>query len=94
MHLSSQATQEAEIRKTVVPVQSGQKSLLDPISTEKSWVWQHVIPAMTGSIKWEDCGPTSLSKKRDPISKITRAKSVRGVAQVIEQLPYKHEAPN
>jgi hypothetical protein len=31
-------------------------------------------------------------KKRDPISKITRAKRVRGMAQVIKCLPSKCEA--
>jgi hypothetical protein len=46
-------TWEAEIWRTVVPGQPGQKSLQDPILTEKSWAWSHapVIPVM------EDGGP-------------------------------------
>jgi hypothetical protein len=35
---------------------------------------------------------TSLGKKRDPISKITRAKRAGGVAQVVEPLPSKCKA--
>jgi hypothetical protein len=47
MHLSSQATQEAEIRKTTVPGQPAQKNV-----HEKSWMWWYtpVIPATVGSI--------------------------------------------
>jgi hypothetical protein len=39
--------------ETAVLGQPGQKSLRDPISTEKMWAWWHtlVVPAMTGSIK-------------------------------------------
>jgi hypothetical protein len=32
------------------------------------------------------------AKKQDPVSKTTRAKKARGVAQVIKHLPSKHES--
>jgi hypothetical protein len=32
------------------------------------------------------------AKKQDPVSKTTRAKQARGVAQVIKHLPSKHES--
>jgi hypothetical protein len=35
-----------------------------------------------------------LSKKPDPISKITREKRAEGMAQVVEYLPSKHQAPS
>jgi hypothetical protein len=49
--LSSQATQEAEIRRIKVPAHPGQ-SLEDLISSEISWVWwcAPIIPAMVESI--------------------------------------------
>jgi cytochrome c-type biogenesis protein CcmH/NrfF len=47
------ATWEAEIGRIMVPGQLGQKSLEDPISTEKSWAWwcTPVILVTVGSIK-------------------------------------------
>jgi phosphatidate phosphatase PAH1 len=39
-------------------------------------------------------GQTSLGKKQDPISKITRTKRAGGIVQVVECLPSKHEALN
>jgi hypothetical protein len=36
----------------------------------------------------------NLGKKWDPISKIARAKRVGGMAQAVEHLPSKHEAPS
>jgi hypothetical protein len=35
---------------------------------------------------------TGLGKKRDPISKITRARRVGGIIQVVEYLPTKYTA--
>jgi hypothetical protein len=60
---------------------------------EKSWMWWYtpVIPATQGSVKYEDHGS---GKKWDAISKITRAKKARGVAQMIECLPSKCEEPS
>jgi hypothetical protein len=45
------ATSEAEIVRTIIPGQLGQKGLLDPISMEKIWVWWCVPVnlAMVGS---------------------------------------------
>jgi hypothetical protein len=37
---------------------------------------------------------TSLGKKQDPISKITKASKCRGMLQVVECLPTKHEVLN
>jgi hypothetical protein len=45
-------------------------------------------------VKQEDCGTDSQYKKQDPISKITRAKMVGGMAQVVQCLPSKYEALN
>jgi hypothetical protein len=49
---------------------------------------------MVGSIKWEDRGPGwSEQKKTDRIPKTTRTRRAGGVAQAVEYLPSKHEAP-
>jgi hypothetical protein len=51
------AMQEAGNEKILIPGQSGpKKKLQDPISTEKRWAWRcvPVIPAMMGSVKYED----------------------------------------
>jgi hypothetical protein len=42
-----------EIGRIIVTDQLGQKSLREPVSMEKSWVWWRtpVIPVMVGSIK-------------------------------------------
>jgi hypothetical protein len=58
--LSSQATWETGIRKITVPGQHGQKSLKDPISTEKYYVWWY--------------SPPLPRQKENP--KITRAKTL------------------
>jgi hypothetical protein len=44
---------EAEIGRMADPGQPGQKSLQDPISTQKTRAWQHLtdVPAMTGGMK-------------------------------------------
>jgi hypothetical protein len=44
---------EVQIRRLTVPDQLGRKSLPDPVSMEKFWVWWRasVIPAMVGSVK-------------------------------------------
>jgi hypothetical protein len=64
-----------------------------PISTEKELgkVAYPIIPAMVGSIK-QDCSLGQPGKKKekwfgDPISKITKTKRTRGVAQAIDYLP-------
>jgi hypothetical protein len=46
---------------------------------------------MAGSINRRPAAHTSVGKKGD-ISEVTRAKRARGMAQVIEHLPCKHEA--
>jgi hypothetical protein len=52
-----------------------------------------VIPATT-KYKWELVIESHLSKKRDSISKITRAKTSRSMAQVVQHLPSRCEALN
>jgi hypothetical protein len=48
-----QATWDLEIWRIMVPGQPGQKSLQDPTSKEKSWVWwcAPIILAESGSLK-------------------------------------------
>jgi hypothetical protein len=46
---------------------------------------------MAENIKWITV-EASLGKKQDPVSKIIRAKRVRGVTQAVERLPRKCEA--
>jgi hypothetical protein len=50
-----------------------------------------VIPAVVASLV-RIVVPAGLGKKWDPISKITRAKKVGGMAQAAESLPSKHKA--
>jgi hypothetical protein len=66
---------EAQIRRIEVPGQSGQKSLHRPISIEKSWVGGmaracHLTDGGKRKIVVQAC----LSKKQNPIYKISRAK--------------------
>jgi hypothetical protein len=48
-----------------------------------------VIPAMQGSINRKIVVQAGLGKKRDPISKITRAERAGGETSAIEHLPSK-----
>jgi hypothetical protein len=77
------ATWEAENRRIVVPGWTGQKSFGDLISMEKKL-----------GIVAHACHPSypAWAKKRDPSSKITRAKRAGNVVQVVERLPSKHKA--
>jgi hypothetical protein len=56
VHLSSQATQEGEIRSIVIQGHIRQKTLGDPTSKEKTWTQWFVpaIPGMGQNIKQED----------------------------------------
>jgi hypothetical protein len=60
-----------------------------PYLKRKNWAWWSipVIPAMLRSTNRMTAVQASLNKKQDPISKIIRAKRVRGVDQIIRHLP-------
>jgi hypothetical protein len=64
---TSQGTWKAEIGRIIVPGQTGQRSLQDPISMEKNWVSCHspVIPVMAGSRNRRIMVQVSLGKKQD-----------------------------
>jgi hypothetical protein len=71
----------------------GQKLLRSPSQQENSEMWWHTpVIAMEGDLKQEGQVQVSLGKKRDPISKIPRAKRAGGVAQVVQHLCSKCEA--
>jgi hypothetical protein len=77
-------TQEAEIGRIEVQSQPGQKSLQDPILTNKNWALWHVPlnPATQETLNrrimvW------------DPIRKISKAKRAEDMAQAVECLPSK-----
>jgi hypothetical protein len=66
------------------------KSMRPHLSGKKlSLVVHACLPSYVGSIKLEGCGEAIWDKKQNCISKITRAKSVEGMAQVVEHLPSK-----
>jgi hypothetical protein len=72
--VSSQAIRRLRLKRKVVVHKT-------PISTEKGWLWwcTSLNPAIAGSINRRTVVQAGLGKKRDPISKITRAKRAGGV---------------
>jgi hypothetical protein len=90
------ATWEVEIRKILVgnqPQEKASKTLSQPI---KAWYGSgHLSSQMCERHKSEDHGKAWPGQKfGDPIQKITKAKRVMGVAQVVECLPSKCKALN
>jgi hypothetical protein len=67
---------KAELRRMTVLGQPRQKKFVGPhINRKKSWAWWCICnPSNRGKLKLEDHCSGWTSKKRDPISKITKAK--------------------
>jgi hypothetical protein len=86
------STQEAKVGRITVSGQLGKK-FARPCLNRKSWVWwcEPVIPATAGIRNRRIVVQTGPGKKRDPISKITRAKRAGGVTQGIESLASKQK---
>jgi hypothetical protein len=80
-----------EIRRIRVLGQPGKKVYETPSQWKKAGVlcWCTWYPSHWRKHKQENHSPGQL--EQDPISKITRTKRVRGMIQVIECLPSKHE---
>jgi hypothetical protein len=91
MSLTSQTTQETEIRRIAVLDQHRQNSWQDQHLNRKMQGMEACTcyPSNTGKCK---IGGSWLGKKWEPVSKTTRAKRAGGMAQLLEYLPNKHEA--
>jgi hypothetical protein len=78
IHLSSLASEEAEIKRIMVPGQSRQKKPCDtPFKFKKLGLMLHTCYSnYSGSVNRKLTILVSLGKNQDSISKITRAKSL------------------